>query len=294
MTIVVLTNCPPKLRGDMTKWFIEINTGVYVGRINSRVRQELWKRICENVKNGQATMVFPAQGEQHMDVWVHNTTWRPVDYDGIKLMCRPGSNFVEEENAALLREGFSKAAKAKKYGNVKRREYSSTEERYVVLDIETSALRPTEGQIIEIGAVLVKGDTVQAEFSRLVKADRPLSKEITELTGITDEMLRKKGVSLQGALEEFIAFAGTSLLVCHNASFDQTFVNAAISSLHFKPLANKWKDTLIMARKRVRSVQNYRLETLLKHFGIPTECRHRALEDARATQLLYEKLKQSV
>lgn len=89
MTIVVLTNCPQKLRGDMTKWFIEINTGVYIGKTSARVRKELWERICKNLKNGQATMVFPAAGEQHFDFLVHNTTWKPRDYDGIKLMLRP-------------------------------------------------------------------------------------------------------------------------------------------------------------------------------------------------------------
>ena len=58
MVVVTLTDCPPKLRGDLTKWLLEINTGVYVGKINARVREELWKRICDNIKSGRATMSF--------------------------------------------------------------------------------------------------------------------------------------------------------------------------------------------------------------------------------------------
>ena len=50
-----MTNCPPKLRGDLSKWLCEINTGVYVGNVSSRVRDALWERVCQNLKNGQAT-----------------------------------------------------------------------------------------------------------------------------------------------------------------------------------------------------------------------------------------------
>ena len=53
-----MTNCPPSLRGDLSKWLCEINTGVYVGNVSSRVRDAIWDRVCENLKNGQATLVF--------------------------------------------------------------------------------------------------------------------------------------------------------------------------------------------------------------------------------------------
>ena len=61
-----MTNCPPKLRGDLSKWLCEINTGVYVGNVSSRVRDALWERVCQNLKNGQATLVFTTAGEQRM------------------------------------------------------------------------------------------------------------------------------------------------------------------------------------------------------------------------------------
>ena len=63
MVVLVLTDCPPKVRGDLSKWLFEINTGVYVGNISARVRELLWNRICENIRQGQATMVYSAAGE---------------------------------------------------------------------------------------------------------------------------------------------------------------------------------------------------------------------------------------
>ena len=102
MTVVVVTDCPPKLRGDLTKWLLEINTGVYVGKLSSRVREELWTRVCENLKTGRATMVFRAANEQHMDFWVHNTTWEPVDVDGIKLIRRPSPKQLAQSTQSKI------------------------------------------------------------------------------------------------------------------------------------------------------------------------------------------------
>ena len=61
MIILTLTNCPPALRGDLTKWLVEIHTGVYVGRVSARVRDNLWDRVKEHSKTGKATLVYPAK-----------------------------------------------------------------------------------------------------------------------------------------------------------------------------------------------------------------------------------------
>ena len=105
MIVVSMTNCPPKLRGDLSKWLLEINTGVYVGHVNARVREALWQRICENIRDGQATMVFTTNNEQHMDFYVHNTSWKPVDLDGIQLMKHPDKTSYMAEDE--LKHGFS-------------------------------------------------------------------------------------------------------------------------------------------------------------------------------------------
>lgn len=74
MVVITMTKCPPRLRGDLSKWLSEINVGVYVGHVNAKVRDGLWRRVCENIKEGQATMVYTASNEQHMSFRVHNTS----------------------------------------------------------------------------------------------------------------------------------------------------------------------------------------------------------------------------
>ena len=101
-----MTDCPPRLRGDLSKWLQEVNTGVYVGNVSARVRDALWERVCENLKNGRATMVFSANNEQRMDFRVHNTSWKPVDYEGIQLIRRPLPSSVAE-NAGLPKSEIS-------------------------------------------------------------------------------------------------------------------------------------------------------------------------------------------
>ena len=89
MVVITLGSCPARLRGDLTKWMMEIRTGVYVGEMNARVRDAIWKRICENVAQGSASMVYSDQNEQGFSIRVHNSEWEPVDFDGITLMRKP-------------------------------------------------------------------------------------------------------------------------------------------------------------------------------------------------------------
>ena len=83
MVVITMTNCPQKLRGDLSKWLCEINTGVYVGQISARVRDALWIKICENISNGQATMVYSVLNEQHLEFCTHNSTWKVKDKEYI-------------------------------------------------------------------------------------------------------------------------------------------------------------------------------------------------------------------
>lgn len=75
-------------RGDLTKWLIEIDTGVFVGNLSARVRDSLWERVCANIKTGTAAMAYGVNNEQKLDFRVHNSAWEPVDFDGIKLVRR--------------------------------------------------------------------------------------------------------------------------------------------------------------------------------------------------------------
>ena len=161
-----MTNCPPKLRGDLSKWLCEINTGVYVGNVSSRVRDALWERVCQNLKNGQATMVFTTAGEQRMDFRTHNTTWEMVDFDGIKLMRRPLPQM--EQNQLDLKPGFSKAAQwqaARKAGRTQRGRAD-----YTVIDLETTGLKAASDAIIEYGALRVRDGVPVEELTMRVRS----------------------------------------------------------------------------------------------------------------------------
>jgi CRISPR-associated protein Cas2 len=88
MMVLVLTACPVGLRGDLTKWLMEISPGVFVGRPSARVRDQLWLRTIDLCKDGRAILVHSAANEQGMEFRVHNHDWIPVDFDGIRLMLR--------------------------------------------------------------------------------------------------------------------------------------------------------------------------------------------------------------
>ena len=197
MIVVCMTNCPPKLRGDLSKWLLEINTGVYVGQVSARVREALWKRICDNISDGQATMVFSAQNEQHMDFYVHNTSWKPVDFDGIKLMKHLEKNIYSSQSE--LKPGFSNAAK-RVMGKKRRNSLNVTS--YVLIDIETTGLSSENDDIIEIGALEISNDEVSFERGWIIRSEKNIPAEIHKLTGINNVMLEKQGVPLRNVLNE--------------------------------------------------------------------------------------------
>lgn len=91
MMTLVLTACPAGLRGDLTKWLMEISPGVFVGRPSARVRDELWIRTIDLCKDGKALLVHSTDNEQGLEFRVHNHDWVPVDHDGVMLMLRPAS-----------------------------------------------------------------------------------------------------------------------------------------------------------------------------------------------------------
>jgi CRISPR-associated protein Cas2 len=87
--VLLLSKTPARLKGALTRWLLEISDGVYVGRVNVRIRELLWLRVTEDVRRGRALMVWPAANDQGLDFRVHNHDWEAVDADGITLIRRP-------------------------------------------------------------------------------------------------------------------------------------------------------------------------------------------------------------
>lgn len=119
MTVIVLTSCPAGVKGDLSRWLLEIAPGVFVGRISARLRERLWARIINMLRDGRAIMVYPARNEQHYSFKTFQPDWQVVDCEGVELVKRPHGT----DDASLVGtsgKGWSNARKhqrARKYGS---------------------------------------------------------------------------------------------------------------------------------------------------------------------------------
>lgn len=150
---------------------------------------------------------------------------------------------------------------------------------FIVADLETTGLDSDSDEIIEIAALSCnsKGDVI-GELSVLVKPSTPLTSEIVQLTGISDEMLTADGVSLVEAFNRLVHFADSKPIFFHNSNFDSAFLRAASNKTKIR-LENPIYDTLTMARKVFPKLKSYRLSSLANALGLP-EPKHRARDDA--------------
>ena len=86
--VIVVNNAPPRLRGRLAAWLLEIRAGVYVGRYSARVRGRIWKQVAAGIDDGDAVLCWAAPTEQGFDFDTVGTNRRmPVDFDGLKLVC---------------------------------------------------------------------------------------------------------------------------------------------------------------------------------------------------------------
>ena len=169
------------------------------------------------------------------------------------------------------------------------------EAQFVVLDIETTGASPFEGNsITEIGAIKVKGGVHLDRFNELINPGAPIPKYITDLTGITDDMLYDKP-SIETVLPRFLEFVGhpeRSILVAHNSPFDLSFLKSAASSLKVAWPNYRTIDTVKFARYVIErfEVANYKLSTLANFVGTSTTPSHRAMKDVESTLEVFHHL----
>jgi DNA polymerase III subunit epsilon len=154
---------------------------------------------------------------------------------------------------------------------------------YVVVDLETTGLRPESSGICEIGAVRLRGFEVEAEFQTLVDPGRPIDPGASALTGLRTAQLRGAPTPAE-AVQSFLTFAGDSVLVAHNARFDLAFLDRETERLTGSRIGSVVVDTVRLARTllagRVRSFGLGQLAWFLDTSERPC---HRALPDACAT-----------
>ena len=162
------------------------------------------------------------------------------------------------------------------------------DDEFVVFDIETTGLSAMTCKITEIGAVLVRNGEVLKVFSTFVNPEGHIPEEITELTGITDDMVAD-APSQGDAVKAFIEFVGKRTVVAHNANFDMGFIRRAAENagIHFDP---PYLDTLSMSRFLNPELKNHKLDTLVDFYRLGDFNHHRACDDAEVTAKIFCKM----
>jgi DNA polymerase-3 subunit epsilon len=154
---------------------------------------------------------------------------------------------------------------------------------YVVVDLETTGLRPGSSGICEIGAVRLHGFEVEAEFETLVDPGRPIDAGASAITGLRTEQLRGAPGPAE-AVRSFLAFAGDAVLVAHNARFDLAFLDRETEWLTGTRIGSPVVDTVRLARTLLAGrVSAFGLAQLAWFLDTNERPCHRALPDARAT-----------
>ena len=154
----------------------------------------------------------------------------------------------------------------------------SLDEEFCAFDIETTGLNANEERMTEIGAVIIKNGEVISRFQTFVNPNKPIPREIVELTGITDRDVFDAPEEDE-ALRKFIAFAGERALVAHNAEFDIGFMKAAARrcAIEFDPT---YIDTLTLAQSLLPDLKRFKLDVVSQRLGLPDFNHHRADDDA--------------
>lgn len=149
---------------------------------------------------------------------------------------------------------------------------------FICFDIETTGLSAARDKITEIGAVKVENGVITDTFSTFANPEMPIPQKITQLTGITDDMV-KDAPSQSEAVSAFLEFAGDNVLVAHNAPFDTSFIAKACEDMG-KEYNYTSIDTVAISRAILTDIKNCKLDTVAKFLRLGDFNHHRATDDA--------------
>jgi DNA polymerase III subunit alpha, Gram-positive type len=153
---------------------------------------------------------------------------------------------------------------------------------YVIFDLETTGLESLRDEIIEIGAIKIENREVKDVFNKLVKPEKLVSSHITELTGISQEMLENEP-PIKPVLAQFMEFIGDNILIAHNAEFDSGFIKTQLKKNFNKDLTNTTICTLHISRDVLPNLDNHKLHTIANYYNLNVVNRHRAIGDVELT-----------
>lgn len=149
---------------------------------------------------------------------------------------------------------------------------------FICFDIETTGLSAARDKITEIGAVKVENGVITDTFSTFANPEMPIPQKITQLTGITDDMV-KDAPSQSEAVDAFLEFAGDNVLVAHNAPFDTSFIAKACEDMG-REYNYTSIDTVAISRAILTDIKNCKLDTVAKFLRLGDFNHHRATDDA--------------
>ena len=149
---------------------------------------------------------------------------------------------------------------------------------FICFDIETTGLSAARDKITEIGAVKVENGVITDTFSTFANPEMPIPQKITQLTGITDDMV-KDAPSQSEAVSAFLEFAGDNVLVAHNAPFDTSFIAKACEDMG-REYNYTSIDTVAISRAILTDIKNCKLDTVAKFLRLGDFNHHRATDDA--------------
>ena len=160
---------------------------------------------------------------------------------------------------------------------------------FIAFDLETTGIQPKTDAVIEIGAVRFHGNKTVGTFCTLINPGRPIPPEASAVNGITDDMVAGSP-GIETVLAELADFCGDLPLVAHNAPFDFKFLLAAVEKHRARAPKGVVLDSCALARIIFPGMFNYKLGTLVRHFGFPNGTFHRAEEDSVYCGLLFARI----
>lgn len=163
---------------------------------------------------------------------------------------------------------------------------------YIVIDLETTGLSCAKNEIIEISALKIKNDKIIDTFTTLVKPEKKVGRFISNLTGITNEVL-ENAPKISCVMNDFLNFVQNNIVLGHNVNFDVNFIHANSLKILDKEFNNNFVDTLRLSRKYCE-IENHKLQTVAKYFKINTQGHHRALNDCKITYEIFKAIKSKV
>lgn len=169
-----------------------------------------------------------------------------------------------------------------------------TDEKYIVVDLETTGLDPFSGcEIIEIGVTEIVDNKIGKNYSRLIKPKGIIPYHITSITNIDNDMV-EDAQNIETVLPKFRDYIGNTTIIAHNAKFDVKFLNFYLKELNLEPIGDYICTMEMLKKCESYKGKNKKLQTACDYYNIINKNAHRANSDTLATAKLFLKIKDDV